>query len=201
MKNTKLLALSMISALFIHSGLATAQVTNSLNEAAKIQKQSANQEQIRLNTEELKEQTKNNLNSVLQSLFYRYYGEVKKSGIKLTNAQKAADDISTRRRRSGGCCDILITSRVDGGMYITTTDNDGIFAIDGYGIQSTSGIIHDEQYEQTGTLSSQCKYEVIISYKNSRTYSCSEFLSRKKDNRIVSDMMEMLPIAMKNYIK
>lgn len=191
----------LATAFLFHSGTAAAQTVNPLNEAAKIQRQAANQEQSRLNTEELKEQTKKNLNNVLQSLFYRYYGEVKKSGLKLTNAQKVADDLSAQRRRTGGCCDILIATKVDGGMYVTTTEGDGLFAIDGYGLQSVSGIIQDEQYNKTGTLSNQCKYEVNISYKNSRTYSCAEFLSRKIDNKIVSDMMEMLPVAMKNYIR
>ncbi len=201
MKKKFLSTLALVSAFLLHSGPITAQTTNPLSEATKIQRQAANQEQSRLNTEEQKEQTKKNLNSILQSLFYRYYGEVKKSGLKLTNAQKVADDLSAQRRRTGGCCDILIATRVDGGMYVTTTEGDGLFAIDGYGLQSVSGIIQDEQYNKTGTLSNQCKYEVNISYKNSRTYSCAEFLSRKIDNKIVSDMMEMLPVAMKNYIR
>lgn len=201
MKKKFLSTLALVSAFLLHSGPITAQTTNPLSEATKIQRQAANQEQSRLNTEEQKEQTKKNLNSILQSLFYRYYGEVKKSGLKLTNAQKVADDLSAQRRRTGGCCDILIATKVDGGMYVTTTEGDGLFAIDGYGLQSVSGIIQDEQYNKTGILSNQCKYEVNISYKNSRTYSCAEFLSRKIDNKIVSDMMEMLPVAMKNYIR
>lgn len=201
MKKKFLSTLALVSAFLLHSGPITAQTTNPLSEATKIQRQAANQEQSRLNTEEQKEQTKKNLNSILQSLFYRYYGEVKKSGLKLTNAQKVADDLSAQRRRTGGCCDILIATKVDGGMYVTTTEGDGLFAIDGYGLQSVSGIIQDEQYNKTEILSNQCKYEVNISYKNSRTYSCAEFLSRKIDNKIVSDMMEMLPVAMKNYIR
>lgn len=201
MKIRKFFNLALVAPFFLYSSLVTAQTANPLSEAAKIQKQSINQEKSKLNIEDLKEQTKKNLNSVLQSLFYRYYGEVKKSGLKLTNAQKVADDLSAQRRRTGGCCDILIATRIDGGMYVTTTEGDGLFAIDGYGLQSVSGIIQDEQYNRTGSLSSQCKYEVNISYNNSRTYSCAEFLSKKIDNKIVSDMMEMLPIAMKSYIR
>ena len=201
MKTAAFFTTIFATAFLFYSGTSTAQTANSLSEAARIQKQAALQDQNRLNTEELKEQTKKNLNSVLQSLFFRYYGEVKKSGLKLANAQKVADDLSAQRRRTGGCCDILIATRIDNGMYVTTTEGDGLFAIDGYGLQSVSGIIQDEQYNKTGSLSSQCKYEVNISYKNFRTYNCSEFLSRKIDNKVVSDMMEMLPIAMKNYIR
>ena len=201
MKNKTLPILALVTTFLLHSGVTTAQIANPLSEATRIQRQAANQDQSRLNTEELKEQTKKNLNSVLQSLFFRYYGEVKKSGLKLANAQKVADDLSAQRRRTGGCCDILIATKIDNGMYVTTTEGDGLFAIDGYGLQSVSGIIQDEQYNKTGSLSSQCKYEVNISYKNFRTYNCSEFLSRKIDNKVVSDMMDMLPIAMKNYIR
>lgn len=201
MKNIKSFAMMLIAASSFNLNVVFAQGVNSLNEAAKIQRQAVNQDQMRLNTEELKEQTKKNLNNVLQSLFYRYYGEVKKSGLKLANAQKVADDLSAQRRRIGGCCDILISSKVDGGMYVITSDGDGLFAIDGYGLQSVSGIIYDEKYKNTGLISDQCKYEVNISYKNSRTYSCTEFLSRKIDKKVVEDMMEMLPVAMKSYIR
>ena len=199
--NNLIFNFSLVTAICLHASIATAQTANPLSEAARIQKQATSQEQSRLNIEELKAQTKKSLNNILQSLFYRYYGEVKKSGLKLANAQKVADDLSAQRRRIGGCCDILIATKVDGGMYVTTTEGDGLFAIDGYGLQSVRGVIQDEQYERTGTLSNQCNYEVNISYKNSRTYSCSEFLSRKIDNKVVTDMMEMLPIAMKNYIR
>lgn len=199
--NNRIFNFSLVTAICLHASIATAQTASPLSEAARIQKQATSQEQSRSNIEELKVQTKNSLNNILQSLFYRYYSEVKKSGLKLANAQKVADDLSAQRRRTGGCCDILIATKVDGGMYVTTNEGDGLFAIDGYGLQSVSGIIQDEQYEKTGTLSNQCNYEVSISYKNSRTYSCSEFLSRKIDNKVVTDMMEMLPIAMKNYIR
>lgn len=176
-------------------------IADSLSEAVKIQKQSIQQEQNKLNVEQSAEQTKKNLNGILQSLFYKYYGEVKKSGIKLANAQKEVENLNAQRRRTGGCCDILVSSRLENGMYVVTTDGDGIFAIDGYGLQTVSGIIQDDQFERTGKLSSQCKYEVNISYKNSRTYSCSTFLSRKIDDKVVKDMLEMLPVAMKSYIK
>ena len=174
-------------------------LANSLSDAANIQKQSFDKEKKGLTIEEKKEHTKKVINSKLQSLFYQYYIEVKKSEVKLANAQREADELSAARRRSGSCCDILISSQHEGGMYVITTDGDGLFAIEGYGLQSVSGVIQDEKYEQNGTLSDRCTYQVSISYKNSRTYSCSEFMSGEIDKRVIKDMIEMLPVAMDSY--
>lgn len=199
MKKHVIIIRIFLLSLLIHFCAAKAQVATPLNEAAKIQSKASIQAQSRLNTEELKELTRRDLNNVLQSLFHRYYGEVKRSGLKLISAQKVAGDLSAQRRRSGNCCDIRIASEKDAGLFVTTSDGDGLFAIEGYGLQSVSGIIHDEQYSETGRLSRQCKYEVNLSYNNSRSYNCAEFLSRKIDDKVVRDLIEMLPIAMKNY--
>lgn len=172
-----------------------------LSDAAKFQSKTANEESELLKVEDLQEQAKNIFNSHLQSLFFKYYNEVKKSEIKLTNAKQVVNDLNASRRRSGGCCDILLSSSKDNDMYLITVDGDGLFAIDGYGLQSVNGEIHDSQFDKAGTISNQCKYEVFISYKNSRTYNCSEFTSGKIDDKVIRDMMEMLPVAMKNYFR
>lgn len=84
-------------------------------------------------------------------------------------------------------------------MYVTTSDGSGLFAIDGYNLQSVSGIILDDTFERTGRLSPECRYEVSISYKNSRTYDCAAFRERKVNAQVVEGMKEMLPKAMKDY--
>lgn len=70
MKTAAFFTTIFATAFLFYSGTSTAQTANSLSEAARIQKQAALQDQNRLNTEELKEQTKKNLNSVLQSLSF-----------------------------------------------------------------------------------------------------------------------------------
>lgn len=174
-------------------------LANPLSDAASIQKQSFDQEKRRLSIEESKEQTKKRINAVLQSLFFKYYEEVKKSRITLSNTLKDVEELNSARRQVGACCDILISSEYEDGMFLITADDDGLFSIKGYGLQSVKGLIQDKQYEQTGTLSSKCIYEVSISYKNFRKYSCSDFLSGKIDGKVINDMIKLLPVSMKNY--
>lgn len=145
------------------------------------------------------EQTKREMNEILQTLFFDYYKEVKKSDLKLINPEIPINEINTSRQRTGNCCTIFVSRRFDGGMYVTTSDGSGLFAIDGYNLQSVSGIILDNAFERTGRLSPQCQYKVNISYKNSRIYDCAAFRARKIDAQIVEGMKEMLPKAMKDY--
>jgi hypothetical protein len=141
------------------------------------------------------------MNLIIQSIFFQYYKEVKASGLKLKNPQLEIDQINTSRRRTGGCCEIVVENSYDSGMYVTMYEGKGLFAIDGYGLQSVDGKIIDEQFDSTGKFSDQCKYEVSISYNNSRTYDCAALKSRKLDGTIVKGIMEMLPKAMKDYVK
>ncbi len=144
------------------------------------------------------EQTKREMNEILQTIFFDYYKEVKKSGLKLIDPEIPINEINMARERSGTCCSINVSSRLDGGMFVITEGN-GLFAIDGYNLQSVSGDILDDSFERTGQLSQKCKYEVNISYKNSRTYDCSLFRARKIDDQVVEGMKAMLPKAMKDY--
>lgn len=172
---------------------------NPFGEAVKMQRaneaETMNQEAVAASVE----QTKREMNEILQALFFDYYKEVKKSGLKLINPEIPINEINTFRQRTGNCCSIYVSSRLDGGMYVTTSDGGGLFAIDGYNLQSVSGIILDDGFERTGRLSPQCRYEVNISYKNSRTYDCAAFRARKIDAQVVEGMKEMLPKAMKDY--
>lgn len=197
MISKKILYCSLGAFSFVSCALAA----NPLIDAANIQKKSTDQTQAKISTEQKQEEGKAKLNAVLQALFQKYYAEVKKSPIKLSNAQQEVDKLNVQRRRTGSCCEILVATRSEGGMYLTTTDGNGLFAIEGYGLQSVSGEIQDLDFNQTGIFSSKCKYEVSISYNNSRIYNCAAFLSRKLDKQVVSDMLEMLPVAMKAYVK
>lgn len=192
---------SLIYYLSIVAFSASCFAANPLIDAANIQNQLKNRELAQKSKEQNQEETKIKMNTILQFLFQKYYAEVKKSAIKLANAQHEVDNLNLQRRRTGGCCDIHVSTRSEGGMYLTTTDGDGLFVIEGYGLQSVSGEIQDTNFNQTGVISSNCKYEVSISYNNSRNYNCSAFLSRKLDKQVVSDMLEMLPSAMKAYVK
>ncbi|WOL28227.1 hypothetical protein [Pseudomonas fragi] len=194
---SKFFLCSFLVALFtLQSSVSSA---DSLSEAAAIQTESYRQERDEQHLNMAKVNAKEEMNIILQSLFYQYYQRVKASGLNLINAQEEVRKLNERRRSTGGCCDILLMGNKENGNYVITTDKEGIFAIDGYGLQSVSGNILDEQYNQTGVISPQCIYEVSISYKNSRTYKCSNVLARTIDSKIVDDMIEMLPVAMKNY--
>lgn len=180
--------------LFIQPALA-----GSFDDAVKIQR---NAESEKFDSERVSaevEKRKKEMNLILQSLFFQYYKGVKTSGLKLVNPQTNIDEINSARQRSRYCCDIVVAERYDNGMYVTNRDGDGLFVIDGYGLQSVDGVIVDESFEETGKISKQCKYEVSISYENSRTYDCGLFRSRKIDAKVVRDMKEMLPKAMKDY--
>lgn len=186
-------------AAFVYTSIALA--ANPLVDAENIQNQSANQAREKLSKEQNQDELKAKLNAILQALFQKYYAEVKKSPIKLSNAKQEVDKLNMQRRRTGSCCEILVATKSESGMYVTTTDGNGLFAIEGYGLQSVSGEIKDINFSQTGVFSKNCQYEVSISYNNSRAYNCTAFISRILDKQVVSDMLEMLPIAMKAYVK
>lgn len=145
------------------------------------------------------ERTKREMNEILQTIFFDYYKEVKKSGLKLINPEIPINEINTFRQRTGNCCVIYVSSRLDDGMYVTISDGSGLFAIDGYNLQSVSGTILDDAFERTGRFSPQCRYEVNISYKNSKSYDCAAFRERKINAQVVEGMKDMLPKAMKDY--
>lgn len=168
------------------------------NDAVKIQSKTFNDAQNVKDVEKRKEDTKNFFERKREEQFYSFFQEAKKSNLKLIDPQIWIDNINMQRQRSNSCCQIYPRGKKDGGLYVNLEGGGG-FSIDGYGLISTSGIINDREFESTGKLSENCKYEVNLSYQNSRYYSCRDYLSGKVDKTVIADLKEMLVKAMQDY--
>lgn len=169
-----------------------------LSDAVKMQNKSFNDSQSIKDVDKRKEETKALFAKKREDQFYAFFQEAKKSGLKLIEPKIWIDKVNMQRQRSNSCCQIYVRGKQDAGLFVNL-EGGGAFSIDGYGLISTSGIIDDREFESTGKLTENCKYEVNLSYQNSRYYSCGDYLNGKVDKTVVADLKEMLVKAMQDY--
>jgi len=152
------------------------------------------------NASERAEKVKQAMAAVRAKQFYALYQEAKKSGIELADPMIWINNINQQRQRSGSCCQIYVSEKLDGGMFVIFTDGDGGFSPKGYGLVSSMGTIRDNQFDSTGRFSENCKYQVSVG-NDSRHYDCASYLSGKLDAQAISGMKEMFVKYMKTYIR
>lgn len=152
------------------------------------------------NASERVEKVNQAMASVRSKQFYSLYQEAKKSGVELVDPMIWINNINQQRQRSGNCCQIYVSQKLDGGMFVVFTDGDGGFSPKGYGLVSSMGTIRDNQFDSTGRFSENCKYQVSVG-NDSRNYDCAAYISGKLDAQVISGMKEMFVKYMKTYIR
>lgn len=187
----------LISFIFLFL-LSINSFSSDLKDAIKMQNQVYSDAQNSNDIDKRQETTKKVFAKKRDKQFYNFFKEVKNSGLKLIDPQIWIDKMNTQRKRSGSCCQIYVAEKLDGGLFVNFEDQTA-FSIDGYGLISSVGIIHDGEFEKSGKISGNCKYEVNISYNNSREYSCIDYVNGRLDSVVVTDMKEMLIKAMQDY--
>lgn len=170
--------------------LSPAVFSADLKDAVELQKKVIAEKESAKNVEATVARVTEQLEQKKEKQFLEFYGEVRKSGLKLVSPKAWIDEVNFRRQKSGNCCQISVKNTRDGGVFVWT-DSGGMFFVEGFGVVSSMGTLYDYDFESTGKFSKSCKYQVSIG-EDVRQYSCEEYAAGRVDKTVVSDMKDML---------